>query len=232
MSNSIQQSINSQRNFKYLTFLTMLSITALLATLTVQNRLISINGINISAGMLFYPFTYIISDIIAEVYGYERAKSAIWNSIIATFIFSLAIKGTTYLPSPHFWQDYSNHFNASMGPIFRTASLGTLSILVGQFINIYILSKLKVAMRGRYFWIRSIMSSFMGDTITIIIAIFSIFINRLSPHEIMVITTYELMVMYIFAILASGPGVLIANLLKKSEGVDFFDNNTNFNPFK
>lgn len=210
----------------------MACIVSLLATLTVQNRLFSLGDIYLCEGILVYPFTYFISDIIAEVYGYKLARQVLWCAILSSILFALLIKLGTRLPYPSFWSSYATNFNNAMSPILRTALSGTIGIIAGQFINIYAITKWKILTRGRYFWLRSIGSSILGDVITVSLAIFGIFNNRISMDQILSIIFYELLFMIGFAIILSVPGNIFVYFLKKTEKTDVFDYSTNFNPFK
>ena len=212
--------------------MTMLSVTFLLVTLSIQNRLVEIGPYYVCAGIFVYPFTYIIADIIAEVYGYKMSRQIIWLTIVSTLIFAIIVKLTTKTPYPYFWGAYNGHFDLAMSPILRTVISGTTGIVVGQFVNIYLITKLKILTKGKHFWLRSIGSTMMGDIFTVSIALFGIFSQRISTAKILEIVILELIIMFVFAIVMSVPGQFIVGFFKEAEGIDIYDYSTNFNPFK
>jgi queuosine precursor transporter len=226
------QLMEKQRSsFKYLILLITLCATLLISTLVMQNRIVSIGHFYVCGAIFVYPFSYIILDIIAEVYGYQYARQTLWLTILATFIFASVISIGRLLPSPVFWSHYNNAFNLTTGPIFRSMSLGAASIVVGQIFNIYVITKLKIRFHGKLFIFRSILSTFLGDTATIAVAIFAIFAQRMNAGQIFTIIFGELILMYLFAFILSFPGSIIVKLLKTAENSDPYDTAVNFNPF-
>jgi uncharacterized PurR-regulated membrane protein YhhQ (DUF165 family) len=135
------------------------------------------------------------------------------------------------LPTPQFWSSYSTDFILTMKPVFKTTSVGIISIIAGQFINIYIISKLRVFLRGRYFALRSMTSSIIGDTITIVVALSLDFSRNTGANHIIVIILSELFIMYALAIILSIPGTFITYYLRKVEGPIQDNCVVNFNPF-
>ncbi len=216
---------------RFLVILNIIATTFMLMCLVLQSRLVSLGSNYICATIFVYPFTVLLLDIIAEIYGYKNARQTLWLVLLSTFIFSLIVTFFTKLPGPIFWHPYLNAFNVAMHPLIRTAFVGFLSILIGQFINIYIISKLKILVKGRFFVLRCIGSSVIGDTVTFVISLFGFFVNKMDLHEIAIITLIELALMYMFAVLLAFPGSIIVRLLKKSEPVHVFNNTIDFNPF-
>lgn len=225
MSDSIQS------RPKFLVLLNIIVTTFILMCLVLQSRLISFGSSYICATIFVYPFTVLLLDIIAEIYGYKNARQTLWFLFLSTFIFSGVVTLFTKLPGPTFWHPYSDAFNIAMQPLIRIALIGFFSILIGQFINIYIITKLKILVRGRFFILRCIGASIVGDTTTFIISLFGFFVNKMNLHEIAVITLTELALMYVFAILLSFPGSVIVRLLKRLEPDTTFNATIDFNPF-
>jgi uncharacterized integral membrane protein (TIGR00697 family) len=216
---------------KYLITLTLMCATFLLICLVLQDRLILIGPTYVCSTVFIYPFTCLTLDIIAEIYGRQAAKNALWLSILSTIMFSIIVTIFTKIPGPIFWKDYTNSYNIAMHPLIRIVAAGTISILIGQLINIYVITRLKVMAQGRYFAFRSMGSSIVGDTVTFAISLIGFFAKKLSIHEIIVITISELAVMYTYALLIAFPGSIIVAIIKKYEHQSVQCTNVSFNPF-
>lgn len=215
--------------FKLLVLLAILCATFLHLALLFQSDLVALGKTFVSATIFVYPFTCITLDIIAEVYGYRFAKQTLWATVIANLIFGLLAALSAKLPAPSFWTHYDQAYDYAMSPIFRTVFVGLGSIIIGQFINIYVITKLRILVQGRFFALRSIGSTMIGDTLTVIIALSLNFTARMPVGNIITIIVNELLIMYAFAIALSIPANILTFWLKKTEpvltGVDF-------NPFK
>jgi len=220
------------RQYKFFLLLATLYITALLATIPVAYRLVGLGHFaTVSASIFLFPITYTLGDIIAEVYGYQAARQVIWCAILADLLFAFAVTGVIHIPST----SNSMHqaaFIFVLGSSIRLVLGGVLGILVGEFLNIYVLTKLKILTRGRYFWLRSLGSSFIGEFLTLSVCIVIAFHGRKPfPTIIKVICSmYVVEMCYLF--IGVWPASIIAFLLKRAEGVNVFDIGTTFNPFK
>lgn len=196
-----------------------------------QDRLVSIGPTYVCATVFVYPFTCLTLDIIAEIYGRQAAKNALWLSILSTIIFAVIVTAFTKVPGPFFWKSYTDSYNTAMHSLIRIVAAGTISILIGQIINIYVITKLKIMAGGRYFAFRSMGSSIVGDTVTFALSLVGFFAKKLSAHEIAIITISELAVMYTYALLIAFPGSVIVAIIKKKEHASVQCSNISFNPF-
>jgi queuosine precursor transporter len=212
----------------HLVFLAILCATFLHLALLFQSDLVALGSSYVSFTIFVYPLTCIILDIIAEVYGYKVAKYCLWAAVIANLIFGLLATLSTKVHAPAFWIYYDTNYNVALAPIFRTVFVGIGSIIVGQFINIYALSKLRILVKGRFFALRSVGSTVVGDTFTVAIALTFNFSYRMAASHIETIIIYELLIMYACAIILSTPAALVTSYLKKCEP---HYNTLNFNPF-
>ena len=218
--------------FKYLTLISTLIVTLYMVTAVVQNRIIAIGDFNVCAAIFVYPFSYVLSDICTEIYGYKTSRQIIWCSLLSWLVSGMFISLIISAPTPHFWSNYSKQFNTVMAPYFRTILSGIAAVIAGQFLNIYIIAKLKILMRGRYFWIRSVSSCFFGDAITTLLSISFIFAGRMPFSQIGEIIAAEFFLSIILQAIFAIPSTVIVHILKKSENIDVYDRHINFNPFK
>lgn len=225
------QATSRPNNYTYFNIITALCTTFLLLGLVLQSRLISIGPTYISGTVFVYPLSCFLLDLIAEVYGYQYARQVLWATIIANIIFASVVAIIIKLSFPGFWSTYSNEFDLAMAPIFRTMSFGMISIVVGQFINIYAISKFRVLTKGKYFALRSVSSTMIGEIITALIALIGIFSKRMPTDDIFVIMLTELGIMFILALIWSIPGTFIVKVLQKLEPNRTENEKININPF-
>ncbi len=174
---------------------------------------------------------FTLGDIITDVYGYNMAKRLIWLSLGLQFIFALLITGVIYLPKPDYWINEQAYFTV-FGSILRFVFAGTLANLASNFLNIYVISKLKIPLEGKLFWLRSLISTLLGGFIlTAIVLVVGFYGNEVNLPALWVLfkSTYLLEIFYAMILIL--PASLITGFLKRAEGVDVYDKNTNFNPF-
>lgn len=228
----MHQKISGGMRFKYLILITTIVVTLYIVTAVVQNRLVSLRGFDVCAAIFVYPFSYLFCDISTEVYGYKVSRQILWCGLLSWLISGLFITLAVDLPAPSFWSGYSQKFNVVMEPYFRTIMAGIVAVIAGQFLNIYTISKFKILTQGRFFWARSVSSCFTGDLITTILSLSFIFLGRISLHEITQLIIYELAISITIQAVFAVPATVLVRFLKKSENIDAYDYNVNFNPFK
>ena len=225
-------SANKRYSFKYLFFLITIYIASFpLIQIGLQKPLV-IGFLHISSGSLIFPLTYILTDIIAEVYGFQIARQLIWSNVPATIFYLLMLNFILYVPSPTTWVHQSDY-----NYIFQISSVvgifGNFGVIVGYMINSYILSKWKILIKGKYFWLRSIGSSGIGELIQLLIgASAAMYTEVWQKTEWICIFFSVYLIRIIMAIVLSFPASILVMFLKKAENIDAYDNGVNFNPFK
>lgn len=185
----------------------------------------------LSDATVFFPITYLIGDIIAEVYGYKIARRLIWLSLFSEFIFTTVLTLIIYSPYPTSWQ-LEKYYLSTEGDLLRIFVANLLATFIGDMLNIYVLSKWKILLKGKMFWLRSLGSTGVGEAIYTIIASSLGFIGLIPSNKIitLVISTYLIKILY--AVIFVYLGVISVKFLKKKEGIDVYDYHTDFNPFK
>lgn len=194
------------------------------------NLIINLHFISTTAAAFFFPITFIISDIIAEVFGYKIARLLIWIGLCCQFIFAVISVLLSHVPESAF-----SHTQASYRDIFHNLLpifLGALiAALIADFINIYLITKLKILVQGRFFALRSIGCSIVGNLFYTSICCAVIYHNQPISHIIELGTSILLIKIIYLGILAF-PASFMAHFIKEKEGVNIFDKNVNYNPFK
>ena len=217
--------------FKYLNYLYLIYITIFLSSVVMVYKEFQIAHVILSDATVFFPTTYLIGDIIAEVYGYKIARRLIWLSLFSEFIFTSVLTMIIYSPYPTSWP-LEKYYISTEGNLLRIFVANLLATFIGDMLNIYVLSKWKILLKGKIFWLRSLASTGIGEAIYTIIASSLGFIGLIPSNKIitLVLSTYIIKILY--AIIFVYLGVVAVKFLKKKEGIDVYDYETDFNPFK
>ena len=216
--------------YKYLGLLASLNVTFLLVSNFTAARIISVFGVGVSVTILYFPLTYLIADILTEVYGYSQARSIIWLSIFCSVIGASLASGQLFVPPAIFFKnDAAYHQIFSASP--KVAVAGLLAVLVGDFCNSYTLAKIKIWNKGNHLWLRFVVSTVVGEGTNTLI-FYGIALYRILPSNVLVASILIGWVGKTLVEVVMLPVTYpIVRYLKKIEGIDFFDHATNFNPF-
>ena len=183
------------------------------------------------AGVLIFPISYIIGDVVAEVWGYRKARLIIWAgfavNLIAIFFYSLSI----VIPAAPFWTNQDAYATVlQYSPRIALASI--VAYLFGSFINAYVMSRLKVLTAGKSFSLRAIVSTIAGEGIDSVIFISIAFIGIIPGNNLLIMIGTQASLKIIYEIVVLPLTVVIVKWLKKLEGIDTFDREISYNPFK
>ena len=202
----------------------------LIASNLFETKLFAAGPLALTGGVIIFPVSYIINDCIVEVWGYKKARLVIWTGFAMNFFVVAMAQIVRILPAAEFW-DGGAHFDYvfAMAPRVTLASL--LAFLSGSTVNAFIMSKMKIASHGKRFSLRAVLSSVGGETVDSLIffpiAFWGIGINemlKLMAIQIVLKTMYEVIILPVTN--------LVVKAMKKYEGVDTFDENISYNPFK
>ncbi len=183
------------------------------------------------AGVLVFPLAYIINDVIAEVWGYRKARLIIWAgfgvNLLAVLFFSLGIVAT---PAPFYGAQEA--FSAVLGNTPRIVAASLLAYLVGSFINAYIMSRFKVITRGKGFSLRAIVSTLVGEGADSLIFITVAFAGIFPAGVLFTMVLTQAIIKTVYEIAVLPLTVWVVGKVKKLEGEDVFDVAVSYNPFK
>ncbi len=216
---------------QFIMLFTMLYVTFNLVGCALLFKLVKIGPGLAPGGIFFLPLVLLIEDIVAELYGYKISRALLWYVLFSSIIFSICVLVVIRLPSPEYWH-HGEAYHTVFDPLLRGGIALFLAISVGRFLNIYALTKMKILVNGRFFWIRSVLSTAIGGLVALLI-LFSLAYGDSVPFsgiEKLFITDYSIRLLY--AVFGGIPAAFIVSYLKKRYGIDIFDYNTNFNPFK
>lgn len=208
----------------------ILFTTCLLLANILAVKIITIGPWAAPAGILVFPLAYILNDVIAEVWGYQKAKLIIWTGFTMNILVVVFIALAIYLPAAGFWPN-QEAFAIILGATPRIVVASLVAYLAGSFLNAIVLSRMKVASKGRYFGIRALVSTLVGESADSLLFIVIAFVGIFPTHQIvlMVITQAMLKTLYELAVLPLT--TIVVKRVKKATGTDALDIQVSYSPF-
>ena len=185
------------------------------------------------AGVLFFPISFIFGDILTEVYGYAASRRVIWVGFAGLAFASLMAWMIVALPPAPFWNN-QQEYEVAFGSTWRISLAGLIAFAVGEFVNSFIMAKMKLVSKGKHLWQRTITSTIFGETIDTVLFIPLAFWNSgIIPNDKIGLVIGAQIIAKIGVEVFFTPVVYkIVAFLKRAENEDYYDKNTNFNPFK
>lgn len=184
------------------------------------------------AGVLFFPISYLFGDILTEVYGYKRSRKVIWAGFGALIFASLMAYVVTSLPvAKTMSPEQLSAVNLIFGQTPRIVAASLIAFWAGEFVNSFVLAKLKLLTKGRFLWIRTVSSTVMGEIADSLIFYPVAFYGVWSNEQLISVMIGNYFIKVMWEVLATPFTYLIVNWLKRVENEDYFDVNTDFNPF-
>ena len=208
----------------------VLFVVCLIASNLFATKVISLWGINLPGAVIIFPVSYIINDCICEVWGFRKARLVIWTAFAMNAFVVLLGQLLVWMPAASFW-DGAPHFDYmfNMAPRVVTASL--LAFLIGSTINSLVMSKKKIADKGRRFGVRAILSSLAGEFAdSLVFMPIAFWGTPVQTLLWMMLAQVSFKVLYEIIILPVTAKVV--QKVKAYEGVDTFDEGISYNPFK
>lgn len=228
-----------QKGYRYFDLLMVLFVAVLLISNVASAAKIVDLGLPVltfDAGTLLFPISYVFGDVLVEVYGYRRSRRAIWAGFAAAALLALTLAVVRWLPGDEDWASTvgNDAFDAVLGGIAsgRIIVASLIAYFVGEFSNALIMAKMKILTKGRWLWTRTIASTLVGELVDTVLFVVIAFAG-VWPRELIVqiaISNY----LFKTAVEAAVTPLTyrLVNFLKAAEREDYFDHETNFNPFK
>lgn len=184
------------------------------------------------AGVLFFPISYLFGDILTEVYGYKRSRKVIWAGFGALIFASLMAFVVTQLPAASTMSpDQQAAVNMIFGQTPRIVAASLIAFWAGEFVNSFVLAKMKLLTAGRYLWTRTVGSTVLGEVVDSAIFYPVVFYGTWSNEQLISVMIGNYFIKVLWEVLATPFTYIIVNWLKKAEHEDYYDTNTDFNPF-
>jgi uncharacterized integral membrane protein (TIGR00697 family) len=185
------------------------------------------------AGALFFPISYVFGDVLTEVYGYAQARKVIWAGFGALLFASVMAAVVVALPPAPFWQ-HQQAFEIAFGNAWRVAAASMIAYFCGEFVNSYVLARMKVWTGGRALWSRTIGSTICGEAVdSAIFYPLAFYGTGLIPNEALpAVMLAQFVTKTAVEVVLTPATYAIVGFLKRAENEDHFDRATDFNPFR
>ena len=189
--------------------------------------------VTFGAGVLFFPISYVFGDILTEVYGYARARRVIWSGFAAMLFAATMAYVVVQLPPAPGWPNQAA-YEVAFGNAWRIVLASLVAYSCGEFVNSYVLAKMKIWLEGRRLWMRTIGSTIFGEGVDSLIFYPLAFWNTgIIPNEMIPKLMLSQWIAKTLVEVAFTPVTYkVVGFLKRAEGVDHYDRGTDFNPFK
>jgi queuosine precursor transporter len=240
---AIMQSLSSipahELNNRQLRYFDMV-MAAFVAILLLSNLIgasklssVSMMGQNFTfgAGILFFPLGYIIGDVLTEVYGYARARRVIWTGFAALIFMAFMSYVVVALPPAAGWQGQAA-YESVFGSTWRIVIASLAGFWAGEFVNSIVMARLKVFTNGRALWTRTIGSTIVGQGVDSLLFYPIAFYGEWSNAQLLTVMVTNWALKIAWEVVLTPVTYKVVGALKQREGVDVFDTDTNFTPFR
>ena len=183
------------------------------------------------AGILFFPVSYVIGDVLTEVYGYARARRCIWAGFAALLFMAFMAAVVVALPPSPDWEGQAA-YEAVFGQVPRIVLASIVAFWAGEFANSYVLARMKIWTQGRHLWTRTIGSTLVGQGIDSLIFYPLAFYGVWDNATLLVVLGTQFALKVAWEALLTPVTYAVVGFLKRREGVDVYDRGTDFSPFK
>lgn len=216
---------------KFYQFISAFFVTCLIISNIIAVKIGAFGSYFLPVAVILFPITYIIGDVLTEVYGYAAARRAIWTGFACNLLAVIAIYLSIKIPSAPFFAN-QKAFVDILGFTPRLLAASFIAYLVGQFTNSLVLAKMKIKTNGKYLWMRTIGSTIVGEGLDSGIFITLAFWGIMPGSVIGPLILTQWIFKTLFEVVATPVTYLVVGMLKKKEGVDVYDRETKFSPIK
>ena len=210
---------------------TALFVTCLLAANTIAAKLVVVGGLTLTAGIVIFPISYVLGDVLTEVWGYAATRRVIWLGFACNALMVLAIWLGGELPPAPFWRG-QGAYEEILGHTPRILAASFVAYLIGEFANAFVLAKLKIATQGRWLWTRTIGSTVVGQALDSAVFVTLAFAGAIPAGALVGIVAAQWLVKVVYEALATPLTYAAVAWLKSREQMDTFDYDTDYNPVR
>lgn len=238
MNNTASGALNPARNYKYYDLIMAAFVAVLLCSNLIGVQKVSFVNLPFygeyiyGTGVLFFPISYLFGDILTEVYGYARSRKVIWAGFGALVFASLMSLVVTNLPPARTMSaEQIQAVNQIFGQTPRIVLASLTAFWCGEFVNSFVLAKLKLFSGGKFLWARTTSSTVLGEIADSLIFYPIAFYGIWSNEQLISVMIGNYFIKVLWEVAATPVTYLIVGFLKRAEREDFYDKNTDFNPF-
>jgi uncharacterized integral membrane protein (TIGR00697 family) len=231
-------STQPRREYKYYEFVLAAFVTILICSNLIgpakiaQMDLPLIGTATFGAGVLFFPISYVFGDVLTEVYGYARSRRVIWCGFAGLAFASFMSYVVVALPPAPFWKNQAA-YEIAFGLTWRIALASMIAYFCGEFVNSYVLAKMKIATAGRWLWTRTIGSTIFGEGVdSAIFYPLAFYGTGIIPDDkLPTVMVAQFIAKVSVEVLFTPVTYAIVGWLKRAESEDYYDRGTKFTPF-
>jgi uncharacterized integral membrane protein (TIGR00697 family) len=230
--------MSEQRSYRYYEFVMAAFVTVLICSNLIgpakiaQLELPLLGTIVFGAGALFFPISYVFGDILTEVYGYSRARRVIWAGFAGLGFASFMAAVVVALPPAPFWK-HQAAYEVAFGSTWRIVAASMIAYFCGEFVNSFVLAKMKIRTAGKWLWTRTIGSTLVGEAVdSALFYPLAFYGSGIIPDDKLPLVMLAQFVAKVSVEVAFTPVTYkVVGWLKRAEREDYYDRKTDFNPF-
>ncbi len=226
------------RSYRYYDFVMVAFVTILVCSNLIgpakiaQLDLPGIGLYTFGAGVLFFPISYIFGDVLTEVYGYARARRVIWAGFAGLVFASFMAYVVVALPPAPFWQ-HQGAYEVAFGNTRRIVAASMFAYFCGEFVNSFVLAKMKILTAGRWLWMRTIGSTIAGEAVdsTLFYPLAFWGTGIIPDDKLPTVMLAQFVTKVAVEVVFTPVTYKVVNFLKRAENEDYYDRHTKFTPF-
>ena len=220
----------SRSSFRYLDIVTVMFVVVLLVSNVASSKILQLGPFTFDGGTILFPISYIFADMLTEVYGFARSRRVIWLGFFSTALMAIVFQIVGALPPAEGW-DNQGAYEAILGTTPRIVIASLVAYFAGEFTNSFTLAKMKLLTGGRWLWTRTIGSTVVGEGVDTLLFVTIAFAGALPSELLLAVMVSNYVFKVGYEALATPLTYAVVGFLKRSEGVDTYDYDTNFSPF-
>ena len=230
--------MSEPRSYRYYEFVMAAFVTVLVCSNLIGPAKIAqfeapvLGTLTFGAGVLFFPISYVFGDVLTEVYGYSRARRVIWAGFAGLVFASIMASVIVALPPAPFWH-HQGAYEVAFGSTWRIVAASITAYFCGEFVNSYVLARMKILTEGKWLWTRTIGSTIAGEAVdSALFYPLAFYGAGIIPDDKLPLVMMAQFVTKVGVEVAFTPVTYkIVGWLKRAENEDYYDRKTDFNPF-
>jgi uncharacterized integral membrane protein (TIGR00697 family) len=230
--------VTARRNYRYYDFVMAGFVTVLICSNLIGPAKIAqidapiVGALTFGAGVLFFPISYVFGDILTEVYGYARARKVIWAGFGGLAFASVMASVVVALPPAPFWK-HQAAYEVAFGNTWRIVAASMFAYFCGEFVNSYVLAKMKILTAGRWLWTRTIGSTIAGEAVdSALFYPLAFYGTGIIPDDkLPLVMAAQFVAKVAVEVVLTPVTYWVVGQLKHAEQEDYYDRGTDFNPF-
>lgn len=227
----IDGNAGARRHFRYFDYMMAAFVAILLlSNLIGASKLATLHGYTFGAGILFFPLSYVLGDVLTEVYGYANARRCVWMGFGAMVFMAFMSWVVVAMPPADGW-DGQSAYESVFGSTWRIVAASVLAFWAGEFVNSFVLAKMKILTDGKHLWTRTIGSTFFGQAVDSAIFYPVAFLGVWSQEQVLTVMVTNWGLKVLWEAVLTPVTYVVVGWFKAREGVDVYDTGTDFSPF-